>query len=99
MDIQLFATEAGRLLFGAFATFAAILLWSRTRDMAWTFIIIATILSYAGILYANLLRFGILESDVASYAGIPLARIALEILPLLCLGVGFLIVLSRRRRP
>ncbi len=99
MDIQLFATEAGRLLFGAFATFSAILLWSRTRDMAWTFVIIATILSYAGIIYANLLRFGVLESDITSYAGIPLAAIALEDLPLLCVGVGFLVALSRRRRP
>ncbi len=99
MDIRLFVTEAGRLLFGAFATFSAILLWSRTRDMAWTFAIIAAILSYAGIVYANLLAFGILETDIASYSGFPLAEIVLDDLPLLCLGIAFLTAHSRRRRP
>jgi hypothetical protein len=99
MDMQLFVSEAGRLLFGAFATFCAILLWAKTRDMAWTFVIIGTIVSYAGIVYANLLRFGILEADLFTYAGLPLVSMALDDLPLVFLGIGFLVVLSKRRRP
>ena len=99
MDIQLFVSEAGRLLFGAFATFCAILLWAKTRDMAWTFVIVGTILSYAGIVYANLLRFGILEADIFSYAGFPLVSMALDDLPFLFLGIGFLVVVSKRRHP
>jgi len=41
MELQAFLIEASHLIFGAFATFCAILLWSRTRDLGWTFIIIA----------------------------------------------------------
>jgi hypothetical protein len=99
MDTQLFISEAGRLLFGAFATFCAILLWARSRDMAWTFVIVGTILSYAGIVYTNLLRFGILEKDIFTLSGIPLVTMALDDLPLLFVGIGFLAALSQRRRP
>jgi hypothetical protein len=49
MDITSFTQDALHLVLGAFATFCAILLWSRSRDMAWTFIIIAAIVSYADI--------------------------------------------------
>ena len=43
MDLMSFAQDASRLALGAFATFGAILLWSRTRDLAWTFLIIAAV--------------------------------------------------------
>jgi hypothetical protein len=97
MDLQLFATEAARLLVGAFATFCAILLWSRTRDMAWTFVIIGAILSYAGIVYANLIAFGIMESELLVYGGVPVVRIILDDLPVLFMGIGFLLARRRRR--
>jgi hypothetical protein len=99
MDAQAFFIDASQLAFGAFATFCAILLWSRTRDMGWTFIIVAAIVSYAGIVFVTLLRFGILEEEYFSVRGFPVVRVALTDLPLLFMAIGFLIVLSRKRGP
>jgi len=99
MDIAAFSVDASHLVLGAFATFCAILLWSRTRDMAWTFVIIAAIVSYAGIVLSTLRGFGILGADLFVYNGIPVVRIALDNVPLLFSGIGFLIAVSRRRLP
>ena len=99
MDIQGFVAESLHLLFGAFATFCAILLWSRTRDMAWTFVIVGTIISYAGIVYGTLATFGIIDEAAFALRGVPVVRIALTDLPLLFLGIGFVIAVSRRRAP
>jgi hypothetical protein len=99
MDITSFWQDATHLLLGAFATFSAILLWSRTRDMAWTFVIIGAIVSYADIVLATLRGFGILGDDPLRYHGVPVLQIALSDIPLLFLGIGFLVAVSRRRTP
>jgi len=99
MDIVSFTQEASHLVLGAFATFCAILLWSRTRDLAWTFIIIGAIVSYADIVLATLRAFGILGEDLLRYRGVPVLQIALADLPLLFMGIGFLVAVSRRRLP
>jgi hypothetical protein len=99
MDIVTFTREAAHLVLGAFATFCAILLWSRTRDMAWTFIIIGAIVSYADIVLSTLRVFGILGEELLVYRGIPVLQMALADLPPLFLGIGFLIAASRTRVP
>ena len=99
MEFADFAQQASHLVLGAFATFCAILLWSRTRDLAWTFVIIAAILSYADIILFTLSGFGVLGEDVLSYRGIPVLKIALANLPLLFSGVGFLVAASKKRTP
>ncbi len=99
MAIQEFVAESLHLLFGAFATFCAILLWSRTRDMAWTFVIVGTIISYAGIVYGTLATFGIIDEAAFALRGVHVVRIALADLPPLFLGIGFIIAVSRRRAP
>lgn len=97
MELPAFVVEASHLLFGAFATFCAILLWSRTRDMSWTFVIVGTIVTYAGIVFGTLVRFGILEEKFYSFQGIPVARMALTDLPLFFIALGLLIAIKRRR--
>ncbi|MBE3065211.1 MAG: hypothetical protein NT005_06770 [Spirochaetes bacterium] len=97
MDLAVFAADAAHLLFGAFATFCAIFLWSRTRDMAWTLVIIGAIVSYAGIVFATLEGFGILDPALFVYNGIPVVRIVLANVPLLFTGIGLLLASSRKR--
>ncbi|HET6451524.1 MAG TPA: hypothetical protein VFI08_09440 [Spirochaetia bacterium] len=97
MGIVAFAQDASRLGLGAFATFGAILLWSRTRDLAWTFLIIAAILTYADIVLGTLRSFGILGEDLLTYRGVPVLQIALADLPLLFIGLGFLLAALRKR--
>jgi hypothetical protein len=99
MEVVSFARDASHLAVGAFATFCAILLWSRTRDIAWTFVIIAAILSYADIVLATLRGFGVLGEDLLSYRGVPVLQIALADLPLLFSGLGFLVAAGRKRVP
>jgi hypothetical protein len=99
MGIQDFMAESLHLLFGAFATFCAILLWSRTRDMAWTFVIVGAIVSYAGIVYGTLATFGIIDEAAFALRGVPVVRIVLADLPPLFLGIGFIIAVARRRAP
>ncbi len=99
MDIVAFSQDASHLALGAFATFCAILLWARTRDMAWTFVIIGAIISYADIVLATLLRLQVLDESLLLYHGIPVLSLALSNLPLLFSGIGFLIAASRRRVP
>ncbi len=99
MGIQDFVAESLHLLFGAFATFCAILLWSRTRDMAWTFVIVGVILSYTGIVYDTLATFGIVDEATFALRGVPVVQIVLTDLPLLALGIGFIIAVARRRAP
>jgi hypothetical protein len=99
MGIMDFAQDASRLALGAFATFGAILLWSRTRDLAWTFLIVAAVLTYADIVLATLRGFGILGEDLLSYRGVPVLQIALADLPLLFAGLGFVLAAARKRVP
>ena len=67
--------------------------------MAWTFVIIGAIVSYADIVLTTLRSFGILGRGPRRYQGIPVLRIALADLPLLFFGIGFLIAVSRRGSP
>jgi hypothetical protein len=97
MGIVAFAQDASRLAVGAFATFGAILLWSRTRDLAWTFLIIAAILTYADIALGTLRNFGILGEDLLNYRGVPVLQLALADLPLMFMGVGFILAAVRKR--
>jgi hypothetical protein len=96
MDMQSFVAESSHLLVGAFATFCAIFLWSRTRDMAWTLVIVGTIVSYAGIVYGTLVTFGIIDEADFMLRGVHVVRIALADLPPLAVGIGCIIASSRR---
>jgi hypothetical protein len=99
MDLQVFLIEASHITFGAFATFCAILLWSRTRDLGWTFIIIATIVSYAGIAFTTFVRLGLVDESLFIFSGVPVVRLALTDLPMVFMAIGFLIVVARKRTP
>jgi len=97
MDITALTVDASRVLFGAFATFCAILLWSRTREMGWTFLIMAVIISYADTVLGILRSYGILGREPVVGPGIPLLRFLLADLPLLFFGIGFIVAFARKR--
>ncbi len=97
MDIQAFLIEVSHLVFGAFATFCAILLWSRTRELSWTFVVVGVIVFYAGIVFTTLVQFGILEEDLFSIRGVPIVQLVLTDLPLLLIAIGFLIALGKKK--
>jgi hypothetical protein len=99
MEMAAFLAEAAHLVFGAFATFCAIYLWSRSRDMAWTLVIIGVIITYVDIVLRTLEGFGIIDASLFVYNGIPVVRIVLANAPLVFIGIGLLLAASRKRVP
>ena len=88
---------ASRLSIAAVAAFLAILLWSRTRDLAWMLIVIGVIASYADILFDLLSSLGIVDESRYSPFGIPVGRILLSNLPYLFLCAALIVMISRKR--
>ena len=86
-----------RLATVAVAAFLAILLWSRTRDLAWMLIVIGVIASYADILFGLLAQLGLVDESRYYIFGIPVGRILLTNLPFLFLCAALLVMIARKR--
>lgn len=86
-----------RLVLGAIVTFVAILLWSRTRDSAWMFIILGTILQYGEIMVSTFEIFGIVSTNRVILWGLPVAQLVLTNLPLIFYGIGLIIAVQQTR--
>jgi hypothetical protein len=86
-----------RLLVVAATAFLAIVLWSRTRDVAWMLIVIGAIASYADILFDLLVSFGLVDESAFSPFGLPLGRILFSNLPYLFLAAALVVMISRKR--
>ncbi len=84
------------LVVGAVATFLAILLWSRTRDVAWMFVVIGTIVHYASVVFEGLAILGALDLDAVVVGGVSVGRVVLAAAPMSFFVVAFAIMLSRK---
>ncbi len=97
MDYGQMVMILSRLAFGAAATFLAIVLWSNTRDLAWMFIVIGTILRYGEVMYSTLGIFGIVQSDLYIIWGIPVVKMVFQNLPDILFIVAFSVIILRNR--
>ncbi len=86
-----------RLTVTAVTTFLAIVLWSRTRDLAWMLMVVGTVAGYADILYGLLARFGVIPEGPLAAPGVPLAVLILSNLPTLLYGSAFAVMVARKR--
>ena len=98
MDTQSLVFIISRLAVGAGAAFLAIILWSRTRDSAWMFIVVGTIFRYGQIMYDTFGLFGIVEEDIVLIEGYLGIDTVLENLPYLFFIIAFIIMLRRTFR-
>jgi uncharacterized membrane protein YeaQ/YmgE (transglycosylase-associated protein family) len=80
-----------RLILGALASFLAIMLWSKTRDIAWMLMVIGTIAAYAGMACSILGILGITEGGPFSAASLILAC-----LPACCFIAAFSVMIARK---
>jgi hypothetical protein len=87
---------SSRLILGALAAFFAIMLWSKTRDVAWMLLVIGAIASYAEIVYSVLGMFGITEGSVFLVGSVPLATLILSNLPTGFYIAAFLVMVIRK---
>lgn len=85
-----------RLVTAAAAAFLAILLWSRTRDLAWMLIVIGAIASYADIVFSLLSGMGIADESSIVVFGLPIVRILLANLQYLFLCAALVVMIRRK---
>jgi hypothetical protein len=83
-----------RLVIGALAAFLAIMLWSRTRDIAWMLMVGGTITAYGESLYTVLNLFGI-SAPLPVIGSVPLLAIVLSNVPTLFYISAFLVMVVR----
>ena len=96
MTIDQWILILSRLALGSIATFLAIMLWSKTRDSAWMFIVIGVIVSYGEIVYTTLVSFGVIQEDWVNFSGISIVQIVFANLPTIFFIIAFLIMVVRR---
>ena len=87
-----------RLVLGAVASFLAIMLWSRTRDAAWIFIIIGTIIAYIETIFSILNLFGIGGGNILSENSFYFVSIILTCLPTVSFIAAFVVMVVRKYR-
>jgi hypothetical protein len=73
-----------RLVLGALASFFAIVSWTRTRSLAWIFVIAGILANYAGTLYHALRSFGLFTGPEILILGAPLGVLVSDNLSTLC---------------
>ena len=87
-----------RLSLGALAAFFAILLWSKTRDVAWMLMVIGAIAAYVDTVYSILELFGITGSNLLSIGSMPVVSILLPSLPTIFFIAAFAVMVVRKYR-
>lgn len=96
MGTEATITLLSRLVFGAIATFLAIILWSKTRDSAWMFVVIGTVVGYGEAVYSTLEAFGMAKMDLLVIYNVSVVRLVFANLPMIFYSIAFLIMVIRR---
>jgi len=98
MDAGQTFSIASQLILGAAAAFLAILLWPRTRDLAWMLIIFGAIVAYIETVYTILRIFGISADDILIIASVPLIPLILPAIRTFFFIAAFSIMIYRQSR-
>ena len=98
MDLGLLIYVITRLALGALAAFFAIMLWSRTRDIAWMLMVIGTIAVYIETVFSILELFGITGNYIITIGSMPFTAILLPNLPTGFFLSAFIVMVSRKYR-
>jgi hypothetical protein len=98
MDSGQTAFILSQLALGAVATFLAIMLWSKTRNIAWMFIIIGVIVAYIEIVHSILGLFGMGGDELFLIGSGPLISFILPSLRMIFFIAAFAVMLSRQYR-
>jgi hypothetical protein len=85
-----------RLILGALAVFFAIMLWSKTRDAAWMFVIIGILTAYIEIICSILELLGVTAGNILYVGSVSIVAIVLPVLRMLFFIAAFLIMIIRQ---
>ncbi|MDR1251177.1 MAG: hypothetical protein LBK62_03320 [Treponema sp.] len=89
---------SSRLVLGALASFFAIMLWSKTRDLAWMLMVIGAIAAYIETVYSVLSLFGITGESPLPLGSVSLLTILLPALRASFFIAAFMVMVVRRYR-
>ena len=98
MDTGQLVYIIGRLSLGAIAAFLAILLWSKTRDVAWMLMVMGAIAAYVDTVYSILGLFGISSGTFLSIGSMSVLSILLPCLPPIFFIAAFMVMVIRKYR-
>jgi len=87
-----------RLSLGALASFLAIMLWSKTRDIAWMLMVIGTIAAYVETVYSILNLFGVGGGAFFAIGSVSIMSIILPCLPIIFFITAFAVMVNRKYR-
>ncbi|MCL2380029.1 MAG: hypothetical protein FWC64_00375 [Treponema sp.] len=87
-----------RLGLGAVAAFFAIMLWARTRDVAWMLMVLGIIAAYVETVYGIVSVLGIIGGDILVIGYVPLLPIVLPNLPMVFFIAAFAVMVVRKYR-
>lgn len=89
-----------KLFLGGIIAFLSIMLWSKTRDFSWMFLVFAAVTGYSAIVFDLLLKLGFVTAKEISILGneIPLIQLVLSVVPSLFVIIAFIIMLSKSGR-
>ena len=85
-----------KLIAGGIVAFLAILLMSKKRTLAWSFMVSGFLLSYASMVYELLIELGVLTATKYGLAGIPVSTLICAVLPAACYITAFIIMFAKR---
>ena len=75
----------------AAAVFISIIIWTKTRDSSWIFLILSVIAFYISVVYETLVFFGILVPLTAVYKNIDILFLLSETAPVFLLLIALII--------
>ena len=96
MDFGQIILLYSRLILGALAAFLAIMLWSKTRDVAWLLMIIGIVIMYIEMVYSTLELLGIVPVYNLFIDSVSLTAIVLTTLRLIFFIAALLIMVIRQ---
>ena len=85
-----------KLVAGGIVAFLAILLMSKKRSVAWSFMVSGFLLSYAALVYDLLIELGVLTATKYGLWGLPVSTLLCAVLPAVCYITAFIIMLAKR---
>lgn len=86
-----------KLILGALGTFFAILVWSKTRNPSWIFIVLGILFHYVNIVFETLETFGIITEKIYSIGNLPILKIILINIPMLLFITGLIIFIIKKK--
>ena len=72
----------------AVSVFIAIIVWRKTRDSSWIFMILAVFLFYTAVIFKTFVFFGLIRSDIFVYHQIDMFSVLSETIPVLFIIVS-----------